>query len=286
LDLKAIGGINRRIKKEKTGMLFGVPELESAMQRAADAAVEDVLGVTITALIDNALTKPGLGSIWGLSFHVKVHYAGRDDIILFDLGGSPQVFRHNVQALGLDLAETRAVVISHFHTDHYGALETALEHISSKDCVTYLPGVNEDVESIVAAADGRLVTADESEVVGSGISTTSALGTKSLKEHGLVINTAEKGIILLTGCAHPGLDRIAGKARKIFPDRPFHAILGGFHINTRDDGEQLAQKLAKMDVQFIAPCHCTGKEAKQALREAFGDSGYWEIGTGSILEIR
>ena len=256
------------------------------MQRAADAAVEDVLGVTITTLIDNSLAKPGLGSIWGLSFHVKVHYAGRDDIILFDLGGSPHVFRHNVQALKLDLAETRAVVISHFHTDHYGALETALEHISSKDCLTYLPTVYEEVEDQITAAGGRFVIAKDSEVVGSGISTTSALGTKSLKEQGLVTNTAEKGIVLLTGCAHPGVDRLASKAQKIFPDRPFHAIIGGYHINTREEGSKLAHKLTKMGVQFCAPCHCTGKEAKSVLREFFGNEGYWEIGTGSVLEIR
>ncbi len=259
--------------------------MESAMQRAADAAVEDVLGVTITALIDNTLTKPGLGSIWGLSLHLNIHYAGRDDIILFDLGGSPHVFRHNVKALGLDLAETRAVVISHFHTDHYGALGTAMEHISSKDCVTYLPIGHEDVEDMISSADGRFVIADISEVVGSGISTTSVLGSKSLKEHGLVINTAEKGIVLLTGCAHPGVDRLARKAQKIFPESAFHAIIGGFHLSTREEGTEMAEKLAKMDVQFIAPCHCTGKSAKEALQEVFKES-YWKIGTGSVLEIR
>jgi 7,8-dihydropterin-6-yl-methyl-4-(beta-D-ribofuranosyl)aminobenzene 5'-phosphate synthase len=255
------------------------------MQRAADAAVEDILGVSITALIDNTLAKPGLGNVWGLSFHVNVHYAGRDDIILFDMGGSPHVFRHNVKALGLDLAETRAVVISHFHTDHYGALETVMEHISSKDCVTYLPASNAEVEELITNADGRFVVADISEVVVSGVSTTSALGTKSLKEHGLVINTAEKGIVLLTGCAHPGIDRLASKARKIFPNRPFHAVIGGFHIRTREEGTEVAQKLAKMDVQFVAPCHCTGEAAKQALREVFSE-GYWDIGTGTVLEIR
>ena len=256
------------------------------MKRAADAAVEDVLGVTITALIDNGLAKPGLGAIWGLSFHVNVHFAGRDDIILFDLGGSPHVFRHNVQALGMDLAETRSVVISHFHTDHYGAIEAAMQHISNKDCITYLPVGYEEVEDTITGADGRFVIADISEVVGSGISTTSALGAKSLKEQGLVINTAEKGIVLLTGCAHPGVDRLASRAQKIFPDSPLHAVIGGYHINTHEEGSELAQKLAKMDVHFIAPCHCTGKAAKQALREIFGDKSYWEIGTGSVLEIR
>ncbi len=255
------------------------------MQRAADAAVEDVLGATITVLIDNNLAKPGLGNVWGLSFHVNVHYAGRDDIILFDMGGSPQVFRHNVKALGLDLAETRAVVISHFHTDHYGAFETAMEHISSKDCVTYLPASHAVLEEVITNADGRFIVADISEVVGSGISTTSALGPKSLKEHGLVINTAEKGIILLSGCAHPGVNRLASKAQKIFPDSPFHAVIGGFHIKTREEGIELAQKLAQMDVHFVAPCHCTSEAAKQAFREVFSER-YWHIGTGTVLEIR
>jgi 7,8-dihydropterin-6-yl-methyl-4-(beta-D-ribofuranosyl)aminobenzene 5'-phosphate synthase len=161
-----------------------------------------------------------------------------------------------------------------------------MEHISNKDCITYLPADNDEVEAIINYVDGRYTVANISEVVGSGISTTSALGSKSLKEQGLVINTAGKGIVLLTGCAHPGVDRLASKAQKIFPDSPFHAIIGGFHVKTHEEGTELAQKLAKMDVHFISPCHCTGKAAKEALRKIFADDSYRDIGTGSVLEIR
>ena len=50
------------------------------------------------------------------------------------------------------------------------------------------------------------------------------LGEK-IKEQSLVIN-AKKGNIILTGCAHPGLNNIMEKSREF---GEVYAVIGGFH---------------------------------------------------------
>jgi metal-dependent hydrolase (beta-lactamase superfamily II) len=46
----------------------------------------------------------------------------------------------------------------------------------------------------------------------------------------------------------------------------------------------LIKALQLASVKNIAPCHCTGKEAMNKFRKAY-DSNFYNIGTGSILEI-
>ncbi len=94
---------------------------------ATEAVGEEVLGATITTLVDNRAALPSLSNVWGLSLHVEVQFPGRSEAILLDTSGSAQVFRHNVQALNIDFTNLRAIVFSHFHHDHFGALEAALE---------------------------------------------------------------------------------------------------------------------------------------------------------------
>ena len=47
--------------------------------------------------------------------------------ILFDTGYSALGVPHNMEQLGLDLKEIEAIVLSHGHMDHLGALNVLLE---------------------------------------------------------------------------------------------------------------------------------------------------------------
>ncbi|MFW9985868.1 MAG: hypothetical protein ACFFDJ_04860, partial [Candidatus Odinarchaeota archaeon] len=94
--------------------------LESAV--VAETLSEEIMGVIVTTLVDNQSAQSSLSSVHGLSLHIEVQFPGRSEAILMDTSGSAQVFRHNTQALNLDFANLRAVVISHFHHDHFGAL--------------------------------------------------------------------------------------------------------------------------------------------------------------------
>jgi 7,8-dihydropterin-6-yl-methyl-4-(beta-D-ribofuranosyl)aminobenzene 5'-phosphate synthase len=85
----------------------------------------------VTILYD-AFGKPtpaNLTQDWGYS--ALVEYSGKR--ILFDTGNNPEIFAHNVKALGVDLKNLDFVVISHRHADHTSG-------------ITYLLSVNPNVK--------------------------------------------------------------------------------------------------------------------------------------------
>jgi 7,8-dihydropterin-6-yl-methyl-4-(beta-D-ribofuranosyl)aminobenzene 5'-phosphate synthase len=52
-------------------------------------------------------------------------------------------------------------------------------------------------------------------------------GTLELRELSLAIDTPE-GVVIVVGCSHPGIDKIATAAAAINPH--IHVIVGGFHL--------------------------------------------------------
>lgn len=253
---------------------------------ATEVVAEEVLGVTITTLVDNQSAQPELSNVFGLSLHVNVQFPGRTEAILFDTSGSAQVFRHNVQALGVDFANLRALVISHFHHDHFGAMEPALEMIRHTDLVTYLPAHHDTLELTLSKKGIRRVIAEEAQLVRSGVATTGSLGPKKLREHSLIINIESTGLVLLTGCAHPKVVRLIKAAKKVFPNRPLYAMIGGWHLKTEEEGTAAGEFFEQEGVKLASPCHCTTKAAKAALRRVVGDEVYSENGSGTVFTIQ
>jgi 7,8-dihydropterin-6-yl-methyl-4-(beta-D-ribofuranosyl)aminobenzene 5'-phosphate synthase len=251
-----------------------------------ETVADEILGITITTVVDNTTAKTGLHKVWGLSLHVEVELPGRSEAILFDTSGSAQVFRHNAMALNLEFSNLRAIVLSHFHHDHFGAIEPAIEMIGPSDLVAYLPSQHDTVEFTLSKMGVRRVISDTAQLLHPSISTTGALGTKKLKEHSLVLNIANYGLILLTGCAHPGLNRLIKAAKKAYPERPLHAIIGGFHLKTAEDGQAAGELFTREKVNLISPCHCTHAKAKAAIQTQVGDMVYQENGSGTQITIR
>lgn len=251
-----------------------------------ETVADEVLGVTITTIVDNTSAQTGLHKVWGLSLHIEVEFPGRSEAILFDTSGSAQVFRHNAKALNLEFSNLRAIVLSHFHHDHFGAIEPALEMIGPSDIITYLPSQHETLELTLSKIGVRRVISDTPQLLHPSISTTGALGTKKLKEHSLAINIENYGLVLITGCAHPGLNRLIKAAKKIYPVRPLYAIIGGFHLKTAEEGQAAGELFTKEKVSIISPCHCTHAKAKAAIQEVVGDMVYQENGSGTQIVIR
>ncbi len=246
---------------------------------------EEILGIRVTTLVDNEAARADLGKVWGLGFFIEVQYPGRSEGLLFDMGGSSQVFRHNAKALAIDFSKVRAIVISHYHHDHFGALDAALDLVPKTELIIHLPGPHEAIEKTLRNIGVRAITSQEPQKVRDGIRTTGVFQLKEVKEHSLVINTASQGLILITGCAHPKVLQMLKAAKQVFPNRPFHAVIGGFHLKTSDEGREVAMGFVDEGVQIVSPCHCTSKDAKSAIRAIVGEQVYRENGSGTIFNF-
>jgi 7,8-dihydropterin-6-yl-methyl-4-(beta-D-ribofuranosyl)aminobenzene 5'-phosphate synthase len=96
----------------------------------------------------------------GLSCLITAHRGDTAHTLLFDTGPEEWVFERNVVRLGVDLGTVQAMVLSHGHWDHAGAMPRALQMISQrnggKPVPTYLhPGMFAPRAS--KAPDGRML---------------------------------------------------------------------------------------------------------------------------------
>ncbi|MFW9832255.1 MAG: hypothetical protein ACFFD8_10825, partial [Candidatus Thorarchaeota archaeon] len=101
----------------------------------------------------------------------------------------------------------------------------------------------------------------------------------------MIMEMESTGLILLTGCAHFKLSHILKAVKKVFMGRPIHAVIGGFHLKTEEEGVIAAELFKKEGVRLVSPCHCTKKPAKEALREILGEAVYRENGSGTTFAI-
>jgi 7,8-dihydropterin-6-yl-methyl-4-(beta-D-ribofuranosyl)aminobenzene 5'-phosphate synthase len=98
--------------------------------------------------------------------------------------------------------------------------------------------------------------------------TTGSLGTTIPPEQSLII-----GDIVITGCAHPGVVKIAKKAREILKGRSeeISLIFGGFHLLDKSKREiiDIIENLKEIGVKKAIPCHCSGDLAMGLFQKEF-----------------
>jgi 7,8-dihydropterin-6-yl-methyl-4-(beta-D-ribofuranosyl)aminobenzene 5'-phosphate synthase len=80
------------------------------------------------------------------------------------------------------------------------------------------------------------------------------------EDQAIAIHVEDKGLVILSGCAHSGIVNTVNYAREISGVDRVWAILGGFHL-ARATAEELEQTIAEIKgfgPALIAPSHCTG----------------------------
>ena len=82
-------------------------------------------------------------------------------------------------------------------------------------------------------------------------------------EYAVVLNLKGKGLIVLVGCAHPGIVNIVKHAQKVTGIDKVHAVIGGFHLTGAKP--ELVQRtvadIKAINPDYIVPTHCTGYDA-------------------------
>jgi 7,8-dihydropterin-6-yl-methyl-4-(beta-D-ribofuranosyl)aminobenzene 5'-phosphate synthase len=101
-------------------------EVLSLMDNQVDVLMANTAVAKRAARHRNQFERPQLRAEHGVSMLVTVERAGRRDTLLFDTGVTPDGVLHNLTALEVDLADVRALVLSHGHTDHVGGIRGML----------------------------------------------------------------------------------------------------------------------------------------------------------------
>lgn len=267
----------------------------------------------VTILYDAFGSSDKITKDWG--FSALVEHDGKR--ILFDTGNDAKIFEHNVKALGVDLGKLDFVVISHRHGDHSTGLKYVLgvnpgvkvyvpnelaglfggflpktfyrDEESLPKRMRYFDGAHpEKLPTGYPWEGGNFVLVDKLTEVSPGIflipTISNAPGTLELRELTLAIK-GERGLILVDGCSHAGVEEILKAASAVNPH--VHILFGGLHLVRTSDQEvdRLAADLRnKWKLDRIAPGHCTGEPAFLRLQKVFGDD-YLYAGAGTLLVV-
>jgi len=219
----------------------------------------------ITTLVDNDVWKKGLASSWGLSLYVEIDSGKERHRILMDTSGSSNVLFSNARKLEVNLSDVEAIFVSHWHLDHCGCLSHVLPLLRQQTPV-YVPSKNTSGIRTIREAEGTPIVCSEPVYLMEGVMSTGEMGG-GVSEHSLVINMRDKGLVILSGCAHPGIMNIVKRAQLVSGVSRVYAVIGGFHISSKREGTYVAEFLHELGVKLVSPCHCTGVDAKDAIAD-------------------
>jgi 7,8-dihydropterin-6-yl-methyl-4-(beta-D-ribofuranosyl)aminobenzene 5'-phosphate synthase len=211
----------------------------------------------ITIVYDNEVKRAGLRAGWGFSAFIESQEVPP---VLFDTGADSPTLLHNMEELNIDPTSIETIVISHAHGDHTGGLSEILK-INGRAHL-FLPG------SFRGTLPGRKVTiVKDAMEIGADIFST---GELEAIEQSLALKT-DKGIFVVTGCAHPAMKSILSAASKF---GKVYGIAGGFH-GFHDF--KLFESLS-----LIYPCHCT--PCKRQILDLFPGKAL-ECGAGLVIQL-
>ncbi len=250
-------------------------------------------------LLENTACQPELKAEHGLSLYLET---GKHKI-LFDMGQT-DAFWENAAALGIDLKNVDIAVLSHGHYDHGGGLRRFLgENTQAKIYVNqyafepHYHGADRYIGLDPSLKENpRLIFVRDTLTIDNGLTLYTACplrypinsGGLEVLEDGslqpedfrheqyLLMEEAGKRI-LISGCAHRGIQNIAGHFQ---PD----VLIGGFHFMKITEEAFLrsaARELLSYPTTYLTG-HCTGLPQYEILKEEMG-SRLQALSTGRRL---
>ena len=102
----------------------------------------------------------------------------------------------------------------------------------------------------------------------------------------LILKVKEKGLVIVTGCAHSGIINTIHHCQKLGGNDKIYALIGGFHL-TQASPERISktiQTLKEKEIRYLVPLHCTGFEAMASMWQAFPET-YVIPSVGTRIEL-
>ena len=236
----------------------------------------DVNNLTITVIYDNNPYKQGLETDWGFSCLIT----GTEKTILFDTGGDGELLLGNMEKLAIAADSIDTIVLSHIHSDHTGGLRSFLQ--KNPQITVYLPkSFPERFKDDIRNYQANLIEVEQSLKICEDVYSTGQLGIW-IKEQSLIVRT-DKGLVIITGCAHPGIVKTVNTAKELLKD-DILLVMGGFHLEWASAGkiEKIISDFKQSNVRYVGPCHCSGDKARTLFQKHFGKN-YINIGAGKVI---
>lgn len=237
--------------------------------------------ISISTVYDNYAVNQSLSTDWGFGCVLKMPNID----ILFDTGTNGSMLLTNMEIMNINPKDIDMVVISHKHMDHGGGLDNFLEQ--NANVKVYIP-TSCSVMKIIAGRQGAECqeVRDFSEIA-NNVYSTGEMEYKAwaLTEQSLVIDT-EKGLVVITGCAHPGIVDILKRAKQMLPNKEIYLVMGGFHLKdlTESESENVIKAFKKLGVKKIAPSHCSGDTFREVAKQKY-KKNYIEGGVGHVISF-
>lgn len=232
--------------------------------------------ITLTILYDNYKYEEGYKNSWGFSCLIE----GAGPTILFDTGSKDGYLMHNFKAAGKDPRKVDMIILSHNHWDHTGGLTEFLESKTGID--VFMPrSFPAEFQKGIHSQGAHPVLVSQARKITDNVWTTGEMGIE-IVEQSLVIQTPG-GLVVITGCAHPGIEDIVEKAVEIKGEKIL-LVMGGFHLLQTDIDavKHIAREFKDMVIQYVAPTHCSGDGTIKVFHDIFGEQ-YLTGGTGRVI---
>lgn len=234
--------------------------------------------VTFTVVYDNYTNDEALQAEWGFACLIE----GTEKTILFDTGGKPEVLAANCRALEVDPKKIDAVVISHMHWDHINGLEWLVKE--NNHLTIFLP--DSAADEVVGDLKGKADQVERISEMKCLCGCVFSIGTlrHQIPEQALCLETSE-GLVVITGCSHPGIVRILKTAKEL-SEQDICLAFGGFHLkgHSSEQIEGIIGEIKKLGVQKIGPTHCTGDAAIAMFKRAWGED-FVSMGAGKRIRL-
>lgn len=208
-------------------------------------SIGEVDRLSIMPLVERLVPSDRLRGEAGVCYLVRAGLT----TLLFDAGLNVRgevrsALVHNAEVLGVDLTRLDGVVISHLHVDHVGGLRSQLrrtfafsaEPLEARGLPAYVP-----TRMSHERADVRLTTGPR--VIATGVAVLPPLPSMlfwlgPVAEQAIVINVRGFGLVLVSGCGHPGIERMLAVTERVL-DVPVKGVVGGLHLPVHPLGTPL-----------------------------------------------